>query len=159
MYGRIYTIVFARVAVTVIQDLFEVLVPADSVMVLHRVTITQDTEQGDAEDEQLYLSIRRITGAPTSGSGGTVATPQPIQAGDAAAGITAEVNNTTQLTGGTNSLIISEAFNIRAGYDHFPPPEQRIIISPSTRLLVELETAPIDSVTFSGTMVVEEIGG
>jgi len=159
MYGRIYTIVFDQVAVTAVQDLFELLVPADSVMVLHRLEVTQDTEEGDTEDEQLHITIRRVTGSPTSGSGGTAPTPRPVQEGDAASGITSEVNNTTQLSGGTNVVLKAESFNVRNGLDYFPPPEQRYIFSPSTRCLVELETAPADSITMSGTATVEEIGG
>lgn len=157
--GRMYTIVFSRIAVTAVQDLYEVLCPADAVMILHRLTLTQDSEEGDAQDEQLYISIRRVTGSPTSGSGGSSSTPAPIQQGDAAAGIAAEVNNTTQLSAGSNTVLHSEAFNVRAGLDYFPPPEQRFVFSPSTYCLVELEEAPADSVTLSGTMVVEEIGG
>lgn len=159
MRGRIYTISFNRVAVTAVQDLFEILVPSDAVMVLHRLTISQDSDAGDSEDEQLPISIRRVTGAPSSGSGGSTPTPRPVQTGDSAAGITAEANNTTQLSGGTNVVLHAEAFNIRGGLDYFPPPEHRFIFSPSERCLIELEIAPADSLTMSGTVVVEEIGG
>lgn len=157
--GRIYTIVFNRVAITAVQDLFEILCPADAVMILHRLTLSQETEEGDAQAEMLYVSIRRVTGSPTSGSGGSSATPAPTQQGDSAAGITAEVNNTTQLSGGTNTVLHSEAFNVMSGLDYFPAPEQRFVFSPSTYCLVELEEAPADSVTVSGTIVVEELGG
>ncbi len=157
--GRKYAINFSSVAVTAVQDLYEVLVPADAVMILHRLTVTQETEEGDAQDEQLKCSISRVIGAPTSGSGGGTPTPIALEEGDAAAGITAETNNDTQLTGGTKTVLHEEAWNVRAGWDYFPPPEHRPVFSPSTRCLVELEEAPADSVTISGTMVVEELGG
>lgn len=157
--GRMYAITFDQVAVTAVQDLFEILVPPDACMVLHRLTVTESSDAADAEAEQLYVSIRRVTGAPTSGSGGSTNTPRPLSEGDAAAGITAEINNTTQLSGGTNVVLHSEAFSVQAGFDYRPTPEERPVFSPSTRCLVELETAPADSLTMSGTMIVEEIGG
>jgi hypothetical protein len=38
-------------------------------------------------------------------------------------------------------------------------PETRPILSPSRRLTVELVNAPADSITMSGTILFEEIGG
>jgi hypothetical protein len=155
-----YTIVFNDVAVTAIQDLFEALAPADAAMILHKLEISQRTEVGDAQAEMLDISVRRVTGAPTSGSGGTAPTPAPGP-GDSAAGITAEVNNTTQLTGGTNTILAKKEFHVASGLEWLLTPEERALytFSPSTRLLVELETAPADSITMSGTMLVEEVGG
>ena len=158
--GRMYSITFDDVAVTVVQDLWEVLVPSDAVMILHKLEISQRTEVGDAEAEMLDISIRRVTGAPTSGSSGGTATPAPGP-GDSAAGITAEINNTTQLTGGTNTVLCKKEFHVAAGLEWILTPEERSLytFSPDTRLLVELETAPADSITMSGSMLVEEIGG
>ena len=96
--GRMYSVSFNEVAVTAASDLFELLVPAENVMILHELHISQSSDAGDSESEQIYVSIRRVTGSPTSGSGGSSATPAPLDLGDAAAGITAEVNNTTQLS-------------------------------------------------------------
>lgn len=159
MYGRRYTISFQEVAVSAVQDLFEVLVPSDACMALHSLRLSQSSDSGDSEDEQLYVSIRRVTGSPTSGSGGSSATPAKHSTGDSAAGITAEVNNTTQLSGGTNTVLDGFAWNVRAGELCVPMPDDRYIFSPSERLVVELETAPADAVTMSGSIVVSEIGG
>jgi hypothetical protein len=46
-----------------------------------------------------------------------------------------------------------------AGWNYLPTPEMRIDFSPSTRCVIGLEAAPADSLTMSGTVVVEEIGG
>ncbi len=158
--GRLYSIMFDQVAVTAAQDLFEVLAPADAVMVVHALVITQSSDAGDAQSEQLHVTLKRVTGAPTSGSGGSSAVPQPLEQGDAAAGITAEVNNTTRLTGGSSTTILwPESWNVMAGMSFVPTPEMRPVISPSTRLVVGLETTPADSVTMNGVLIVEEIGG
>ena len=157
--SRIYTISFAEVAVTAAQDMFEILVPADAVMRLHSIVITQSSDAKNSESEQLPFSIKRVTGAPTSGSGGSTPTPRPISQGDAAAGITAEANNTTRLTGGTSVDLWREDINVMSGWYYIPTPEMRIDFSPSTRCIIGLEEAPEDSLTMSGTVVVEEIGG
>lgn len=158
-YGRMYSVSFSEVAVTAVQDLFNILFGANDVGVFHRLTLSQSSEEGDVQDEQLYISIRRVTGAPTDGTGGATPTAQKFQDGDAAAGTTNRTNDAaTQLSGGTNVILHSEAWNIRNGYDLYPAPEDRWIFQPSTRLLVELEEAPADSVTMSGTLWFEEIG-
>lgn len=149
-----YSVVFEEVAVTAAQDLFEINAAADSIVVLHSFEISQSSDAGDAADEQLALLVHQ---GSTSGSGGSTPTARPFELGDAAFGGTVETNNTTQSTEGNQ--LYAAAFNIRNGFIYLPPPEQQIKISPSDRLIVELQTAPADSLTMSGTAVFEEIGG
>jgi hypothetical protein len=152
--GRMYSATFEQVAVTAVQDLFELVAPADSVVLLHSVTLSQSTDAGDTESEMLNLLYHR---GSTSGSGGTSVTPAPLNLGDAAFGGTCEANNTTQSTEGT--ILRADNFNVLAGYIWQPTPEERIVLSPSGRLIIELQAAPADSITMSGTIVFEEIGG
>lgn len=154
MTGLMYSAVFEEVAVTAAQDLFEIVAPSDATVIVHGVTISQSTDAGDTESEQLNILVHR---ASTSGSGGSVITPRPLQAGFPAAGSTVEANNTTQGTEGNQ--IHAECFNVMAGWVWIPTPEIRPVISPSGRLVVELQTAPADSLTMSGTIYFEEIGG
>jgi hypothetical protein len=77
--------------------------------------------------------------------------------GDAAAGTVVEANNTSQGTEGT--FIHSESFNVMAGLNIVWTPETRPQISPSDLLHIELQTAPADSLTMSGTVYFEELGG
>lgn len=155
--GRMYSAIFSAVAVSAIQDLLEIVAPADAVVVIHACFISQSSEEKDAEDEQLYVTWTRAH--TTSGSGGSSVTPQPLETGDAAFGGTVEANNTTQATGGTPLVLHSESFNIRAGWAYIPTPEARIVLSPSQRLVLELPAAPADAVTMDGTLIFEEIGG
>lgn len=157
--SKMYTVLFNSVAVTVAQDFFEITAPATRVLVVHQLELAQSTEVGDAQDEMLALTIRRGTSATTSGSGGTSATPAPVQANQGAAAFTAEVNNTTVMTGGTITSLVSTGWNVRAVPTTWMwTPETRPVVSPSERLVVRLDGAPADSVTVSGTMWVEEIG-
>lgn len=156
--GRMYSVVFESVAVTALQDFFEVVAAADSAVVLHSVVLTQETEVGDAAEEMLTVVIQE--GATTSGSGGASATPRPNSKGDAAFGGTAEVNNTTEAVSGTIVNLHRESFNIRTGFYYRPTPEERKTISPSARMTVTLiSTVPADSITMNGTLDMEEIGG
>lgn len=152
--GRIYSAVFEKVAVTVAQDLFEVVAPADGVVSIHSIEISQDSDAGDAEAEMLNIFLHRGT---ASGSGGTTVTPSPLSLGDAAFGGVVEANNTTQSVEGT--FLGVGGWNVQIGYFYLPPPEDRIWISPSGLFIVELQDVPDDSLTVSGAIVFEEFGG
>jgi len=155
-----YSISFEEVAITLAQDLFELAVPADACMILHSVTVSQSSDAGDAQSEQLPFAIKRMTPTVTSGSGGSSSTPVKLETGDAAAGITAEVNNTTRATtSGTTTTLWAEDVNVMAGLNYVPTPETRPIFSPSEYCIIGLEAAPGDSITTSGVVIVEELGG
>ena len=152
--ARIYSATFEEVAVTAVQDLFEIVAPADMSVAIHGFMISQSSDAGDSESEQLNVLVHR---GSTSGSGGSTPTPAPLAVGDVASTVTVEANNTTQSTEGT--ILHSESFNVMAGLQVWLPPELRWLISPSGRLNIELQTAPADSLTMSGTVYFEEIGG
>ena len=153
--GRMYTAQVSAVAVTNIQDFFEVNAPADSVVVIHSIRIAQYSDVGDAAAEMLPVQISRSTGS--AGSGGTIPTARPHHLGDAAFGGTIEVNNTTQA--GTTVVLLSETFNIRSGWFYNPAPDERMVVSPSGIVVVELPVAPADELTMEGSITFEEIGG
>ncbi len=150
--GRVYTAVFEEVAVSVAQDLFELVAPATGVVVVHSVTISQSSDAGDAQAEMKNILIHRGT---ATGSGGTTVTPSPHNVGSAAFGGVCEANNTTQSAEGT--FLWSEGFNVQIGFFYMPPPEDRIVIPPSGLFIVELQVAPDDALTMSGNIVFEEI--
>lgn len=152
--GRMYSATFEEVAVTAAQDLFQILAPADSTVILHSLYLSQSSEAGDAASEQLNILIHR---GSTNGSGGSTPTPAPMHLGDAAAGTVVEANNTSQGTEGT--FIHAESFNVMAGLALIWTPETRPIISPSDLLHIELQSTPADSITMSGSVYFEEIGG
>ena len=152
--GRIYTASFESVAVTAAQDLFELVAPSDSIVKVHWWTISQSSDAGDSESEQLNILVHRGT---ATGSGGTTVTPSPINVGDAAFGGTVEANNTTQSAEGT--FLDARCFNVMAGIEVIYTPETMPILSPSGLYIVELQGAPGDSLTMNGSICFEEIGG
>ena len=154
-----FTAIAQAQAVTASGDLVEIIVPSDAVLELHRLVISQRTDAGDSEAEMLPLSISRITGSPTSGSGGPQPTPRAVDGGSAASGCTVDMVNTTDLSGGTEQILWSESFNVQGVFDYHPVPEDRIRISPSTTLLVKLAASPADSVSFDISVQWAELGG
>lgn len=156
--GRMYSVPFSAVSVSAAQDLFEVLAASGKPFWLHEIVIAQSSDYGDAAAEGLSVLVKKATGAYTSGSGGSTVTPVKHLTNDAAAGPTAEVNNTTQAAAGSGALttIRAEAFNAQAGWQYLPTPETRIMFLPGEAVVVSI-TAPADAVTMSGTLVFEEL--
>lgn len=158
--GRMYVASFKGVAVTAAQDLFEIAAPSTMALIIHGWLVNQTTEVGDAQEEMLRLTTNRGEGTVTSGSGGSSVTARPLARGDAAASATVEANNTTIMAVGTGTLIELEVhnWNERVPYQFWYTPETRPVVRPSDRWTLELETAPADSVTMSGTIWFEEVG-
>lgn len=127
-------------------DVFELLSAAGKPGVLLGFEFGQTTEIGDAQEEQLTLVLKRVTGAPTSGSGGGTSTFQPTMPNDVAAGLTLETGNTTKLTGGTSVELARVPWNVRMSCLYLPVPEERIVFDAATRLVLELVTTPADSI-------------
>lgn len=155
--GRMYRGTFSAVAITVAQDLFEIVAPADAVVLLHGWGFSQSSDVGDAAEEMATVLVK--SGQTTSGSGGSSVTPVPHALGDAAFGGTTEANNTTKATTGTIVTHDVRNVNLRVGVDVVYTPEDRIVLSPSARMTIELLGAPADSITASGYYVIEELGG
>lgn len=154
--GRMYAVTFENVAVTAQVDFFEIAPASNKPCIVHACYISQSSDVGDAAEEMLRVKI--IRGHATSGAGGAAATPSPLNPGDSAAGFTAETNNTTIASTGTTVDLHAEAFNIRSGWVYMPTPETRPIVTQGqTTLVVRLMAAPADSLSMSGTLVVEEL--
>jgi hypothetical protein len=149
--GRMYSATFEEVSVTAAQDLFEINAPSNAIVILHALHIAQSSDIGF---EQLNILIHRGT---TSGSGGSSITARPLEAGGGSFNGSVEANNTTQSTEGT--ILHSQCFSIQGGCDWDFLPECRPVISPSGRLIIELQPAPADALPMRGTIYFEEIGG
>lgn len=156
--GRIYSVIFENVSVSASQDFFEI-APADDKPVkllgFQLANVGGTADAGDSQEELLRLSIQR--GFTSSGSGGTSPTPAPLNPNDAAAGFTAEVNNTTKANTGTNVTLFADGINVRIPYQQYFTPETCPQASQAnTTIVVRLEAAPADAVSMSGTLYVEE---
>lgn len=154
--GMRYAATFDAVAVSAAQDLFEITAPSDCIVAIYALYLGQTSDVGDANAENLKVQL--IKGYTVSGSSGSSVTPSKLETGFAAAGSTVEANNTTVANTGTPVTVHQDVWNTQLPYMYRPAPEERIILSPSERLVVRLP-APADAITMSGTLVFEEIGG
>lgn len=152
--AREYTVEFESVATTAGADLFELLAATDKPIEVFGLFLSQSTEVGDAQDEMLRYRI--IRGHTTSGSGGTSATPRPLDGNDAAAGLTAEINNTTIASAGTAVNLHSGNFNVRVGEQLWLPEGAGWWTRGSSLLVCRLLAAPADSVSLTGTLYIRE---
>lgn len=150
-----YTVTFTDIAVTAAQDFFEFLPATQRPIELIMLRLAQTTELGDAQEEQLPVSV--IRGHTTSGSGGATVTAQPLFSPASASGVTAERNNTTIASAGTAVTLADLTFNVRSGLYEVWPPEVRPRVANNSLLVVRLRSAPADSITMSGTAWIREL--
>lgn len=152
--GRMYTVTTGPLAATAAKDMLTLAAPADLIVAVHWWQITNSSDAGDAESEQLRAILSRVAAA---GSGGSSVTPVKLSEGDVASSVTCTKTNTTQAA--TPSTIDARSFNVMAGVEVIYTPESRPIISPSKIAVLSLETVPADSITLEAIICFEEIGG
>lgn len=153
---RTYTANFNAVSVSAAQDLFEITPADDKPVRVLGLVVGQYSDVGDAASENLNIKISRGWG--TSGSGGSAYTPSPLDPVDTAAGFSAEVNNTTVASTGTEVVLWSDVWNTQAGYQvWFPEGAQPTCSQANGAILTVRITAPADAITANGTLVVQEV--
>ena len=154
--ARRYSVIFEGVAVTAAQDFFYIAPADDRPVRLVSLFLSQSSDYGDAAAEGLRIKV--IRGHATVGSGGSAFTPTPNSANDVAAGFTARINDTTIASAGTAVDVHADAFNIQAGIGiNLEGHDIRCSQATGVTLVVRLMAAPSDSLTMSGTLVVEEL--
>lgn len=156
MAGRFYTVSITDVAVSATQDLIAILATANMAFKLWRIELGQRTL---TTWEAKTIKIIRNPVTVTAGTGGTAATPQKMNNGDAAATVTARINDITtqQSTNGTASLLLQREWEFLNGFIWVPMPDERPVIAPSQGLAINLPTAPSGSMTVSGFALIEEL--
>jgi hypothetical protein len=153
----IYTAPFSAIAVSAVQDLWELNVHASTRVRLREVRFGQITDMGDAAAEALGVTF--VRGYTVSGSGGSTITPVNVSGhtGGLSAVTTIERNNTTQAnTSGT--VMFGTTWNISGEFLWLPAEnDMRFVLEASSRFVVAL-SAPADSITMYGTLTFEEFG-
>ena len=153
--GRLYTVEFNNVAISAAQDLFSILATSNMAFAVHAIELGQKTLTAWEARE---VTIQRFPATVTQGSGGSSYTPAKLGPNDAAATLTAHVNDTTlATTSGSAAILFARAWELLNGFFWMPPPESRPIVAPGQALIVRLGTAPSASMTGSGYCVVEEL--
>lgn len=152
-----YRVPIAFTAQTAQVDLLEATAHATRPLTMVELHLSQSTEVGDAQEEQLVIQFK--SGQTTSGSGGNSVTPLPNDAPSGlAAGFVAETHNTTKASGGTIVTHGQWAWNVRGPLDLNETDLGQVILASARRMTVELATTPADSVTIGGYAVFQEVG-
>lgn len=150
--SRVYTVTFEKISISAAQDLFAILNATTKVTRIHDILLAASGVTASAM--QTVKVLRRA--AMALGSGGNVATPAPMEFGDAAYAGTCHINDTTPATG-TATTIREDAFNVLSGWYWLPVPEDRPVLAPAAGLVVQFVDTP-GTVLYSGTITLEEIG-
>lgn len=140
------------------DDIVSIEAPAAGIIVLHELRIAQETEFGDAAAEMLHFRLRRASAAATVGSGGSAITVQAADPDGVAASFTARSHDTTPASGGGIATMIETFEHVASGWHFLPTPECRPSTVVNGMFVVDLGTAPDDSVSLGGYALVEEIG-
>lgn len=151
---RFYTVEFEAQTIANASgdvDLFEVAPADDRPVELVSISLGQTSELGDAQEEQ--VRIRVIRGHATTGNG-TSTTPRPGSPADSAASAACEVLGTTIASTGTAVNLLSDTWNLRAGFQWGPVPQGMGLWCSQTEglIVVRLMAAVADDITASGTL-------
>jgi len=142
-------------------DLFSFQPADDRPIKLRGFRLSQYSEVGDANEEDVRITIRRMTTTVTIGTGGssvTAAAPNDDGGGTVWA-FTARVNDTgVATTTGTNQVVDEIGWNERNTPCDFwyPAPEFCPKARQAEALVVRLETTLADDMSFSGVCWIEE---
>ena len=151
--GRVYSARVSGVSVAAVQDLMSLL-PGVKAIAVHEVVIGQVT---GTTVNNLPITLKRLSGTLTAGSGGTAVTPQKMDTGGIAAVTTARANDTTSASATTSTILRNEVYNSVNTYQYLPPPEDRPIIGPGEQFVLTLDNAPASAQVSSITVTFEEL--
>jgi hypothetical protein len=159
--GRIYYVTYNGTITNAggDTDLLEITPADDKPVRLRGMIFSQSSEVGDAAEEGLRITVKRLPATFTSGSGGSSVTPIPCDSADVAAGAACECNNTTVATTSSTAVTLFDAaWNVRnSPFDYwFPSAEFSPKVKGAEGMVVRLETTAADDLTGSFTFCIEE---
>lgn len=140
-------------------DLISIQPADDKPIKLRGMLLSQISEVGDAQEEGLRITVKRLPATFTVGSGGSSVTPTPPDSADVACGATVRANDTTVATTSGTAVVCAEiGWNERnSPYEHwYPDPAFAPKAKQGEGLIVRLETTLADDMTGCFTFWIEE---
>ena len=156
--ARVYTVTFKFVTISAAQDLVAAKGSTGKTCKVRRVWLqmndtTLQTAQG------LRLNLKYGSATVTLGSGGSVPTARPVDAGDSAASFSNHVNDTTPATtSGSFVDIMPTGGHNYGGFDYTWPKGEEPVFGLNEGIVFELNSTVSGTCNFSGGMTVEETG-
>ena len=147
----VYLVPFDNLSVTndSDQDIFELTAPSDAAVKL----IGFELYSAVTTDERVRLRLVRRS---TAGSGGAAATEVPANGTSAALGASVTQLNTTPGTIG--DILLAFYWSQLSPLPYTPIPEAMIIVPPSGKIALNLETAVASTRNWSGWLAFAELG-
>jgi hypothetical protein len=147
-----YSVPFDNLSVTndSDQDIFEIVNGSTVSLILHQFELYSAT----TSDERVRLRLLRRS---TTGSGGTGSTEVALDGGNTVAAVAA-VSQLVTTPGTAGAILKSWYWSQLSPLVYLPTPEDRVIVSPSGRLCLNLQTAVGSTRNWSGYVVWEEVG-
>lgn len=163
--GRIYAVPFNGTVTNAggNADLWSFQAASNKPIKLRGFKLGQISEVGDAAEEGLRITVKRMPATWTVGSGGnavTAAAPMRSSA-DSVWGFTARTNDTTVgTTSGTAQVLDEIGWNERNSplETWYPDAEYCPQAFNGQAIVIVMETTPADDFTFSGVAYIEEEG-
>ena len=141
------------------NDLLE-LTPADDKPIrLRRLFLGQTSELGDAAEEALRITVRRLGATVTSGSGGGAPSIKVPDSQYGTPGLAAEgLNTTVATTTGANDILFDGVWNIRQSPLElvWPEPEKAPAARGTEVLVIRCESTAADDITIAITAELDE---
>lgn len=136
-------------------DLLYVAPADDKPVTLFKMRLGQTSEVQDAGEENLLLSVCRLTGTVTAGSGGSAVTPVGADSAAPAAGFTARCNDSTVATG-TLTVIEYIVWNVRANPTEIFFEKEDLQVKQGEALVVRCDSTVNDDMTIAVTFLLHE---
>jgi len=153
--GVTVTLPITNTSANAALDILEYLTASTRGVRVKRVYLTSDS----TASQKLRLTFSRVTGAPTSGSGGSTTTPVVDGPLVGSVGGTAEIFNTTRISGGTKVDARLAWWNKPEEFNYVPIEDKHVFeLEGGTRFVIGLETAPSPAANITGFVELEVIG-
>jgi len=163
--SRMYAVPFSGTltAAGTDTDIWSIAPASNRSINLRGFTLGQTSEIGDAMEEGVRITVRRLPATFTVGTGGSAVTAvaTPGSSLDTVWGATIRTNDTgVATTSGTAQILDEFGWNLRnSPYEHWYPDER---FCPGAfngqGLVVRLETTLADDISFTGTLWFQEEG-
>jgi hypothetical protein len=153
--GKFFSVSFSGLTSAAAIDLLSVTIPAGRVYLLHEIRIGQSTDAGDAEAELYLYQITRHRTLSVSGSGGSPVSPIHWSGRRREQSVPVDwtYGDTTQIASASPEILSLTPENNQAPYLFIPPVNNMPEFIAGDTLVVSLESTPVDSVTFAGTLI------
>lgn len=152
MPGRVYSVPMVNLSLTndADQDIWELVNGSTSAVILLSFKLSAAT----TSDERLSIRLVRRS---TTGSGGSAATEVALDGGNTVAA-SAAVSTLVTTPGTIGAILMGDYWSQLSPYIYLPTPEEQIIVPPSGRLCLNLQTAVASTRNISGSVVWAEVG-